>query len=72
VKAMELEKGPVRSRAVAEQLFADTVRADTDPDSKSTMVTLVHALAKTAPASHQRLMKDVAKRIAKRAHHAAA
>jgi TIR domain len=66
------DNGPVRSRAMAEQIFADARRADTDPDNKSTMVTLVRALTRVAPASHQKLIGDVAKQIAKRAYNAAA
>jgi hypothetical protein len=62
----------VRARAVAEQLFADAQRADTDPDQKSTMATLVQILTGVAPRSHQSLIKTVAARIAKRTGNAPA
>ena len=60
------DKGPPRSRAVAEQLFEDAVRADTDPGNQSTLATLVQALAGLAPASHRKLIKHVERGIANR------
>jgi hypothetical protein len=57
------DKGPLRSRAVAEQLFEDAVRADTDPDNRNTLATLVRALGKLVPASHKELIKHVERRI---------
>jgi len=60
------DKGPLRSRAVAEKLFEDAVRADTDPGNQSTLAMLVQALAKLAPASHRKLIKHVEQGIAKR------
>jgi TIR domain len=60
------DKGPLRSRAVAEQLFEDAVRADTDPDNQNTLATLVQALAKLAPASHRKLIQHVERGIASR------
>jgi hypothetical protein len=72
VSAITNGRGRVRSRAVAEQLFADAQRADTDPDQKSTMATLVQILTGVAPRSHQSLIKNVAAQIAKRTGNAAA
>jgi hypothetical protein len=66
------DKGSVRSRAIAEQLFADVQRADTDPDNKGTMAALVLALTNAAPASHQKLIDTVARRIVKRTENATA
>jgi hypothetical protein len=60
------DAGPLRSRAVAEQLFEDAVRADTDPGNQSTLAMLVQALAKLAPASHRKLIKHVERGIANR------
>ena len=61
------DAGPLRSRAVAEQLFEDAVRADTDhPDKRNPLATLVQALAKLAPASHRKLIKHVERGIANR------
>jgi hypothetical protein len=60
------DKGPPRSRAVAEQLFEDAVRADTDPGNRNTLATLVRALAGLAPASHRKLIKHVERGIASR------
>jgi len=61
------DAGPLRSRAVAEQLFEDAVRADTDhPGGRSPLATLVQALAKLAPASHRKLIKHVERGIANR------
>jgi hypothetical protein len=57
--------GVLCSRASAEQLFKDAENADIDPDNKSTIVTLVSALAKVAPASHFKLITDVEKRLAR-------
>lgn len=69
---MTAGNGPSRSREVAEHLFEDAVRADTDPDNKSTLVTLVQTLAKVTPASHRKLITRVAKRMATRANGAPA
>ncbi|MEA2942408.1 MAG: hypothetical protein QOD09_2937 [Bradyrhizobium sp.] len=63
VSAAPDDQGPVRSRAVAEQIFADAQSADTNPDQKSTMATLVGALVGAAPSSHQDLIERVAGRI---------
>jgi len=60
------DAGPLRSRAVAEQLFEDAVRADTDPGNQSTLAKLVQALAKLAPASHRKLIEHVERGIASR------
>ena len=60
------DKGPPRSLAVAEQLFEDAVRADTDPDNRNTLATLVQALAGLAPASHRKLIMHVERGIANR------
>jgi len=60
------DKGPLRSRAVAEQLFEDAARADTDPGNRSTLATLVQALATLAPASHRKLIEHVERGIASR------
>jgi hypothetical protein len=70
VTATTEHDGQVQSRAFAEHVFADARRADTDPHNKGTMVTLVRALTKAAPPSHQGMMADVVKQIAKRANNA--
>lgn len=57
------DSGPLRSRSVAERLFADAVEADTDPGNKSSMRTLVQALKGVAPASHLKLIELVESRI---------
>ena len=70
VTATAEHDGQVQSRAFAEHVFAEARRADTDPHNKGTMVTLVRALTKAAPPSHQGMMADVVKQIAKRANNA--
>jgi len=65
VRPTKESDGAPRSRASAEQLFEDAGNADTDPDNKNTIVTLVSALAKAAPASHLKLITDVERRLAR-------
>jgi hypothetical protein len=60
------DRGPVRNREIAEQLFMDVQRSDFEPSDNDVMEALMRALADLAPPKHRAVTEDVMRRLAAR------